>query len=116
MLTDGTLALWIILSAITYRITRLLIKDVIIERQRAWVYRKIAGKYIYLHPDKSTHTLPAFREKILELLQCYWCLSIWVACAVTATADGWYSVPLPFLYPLALSAGAMLMVEYITGS
>lgn len=116
MLTDGSLSLFIILSALTYSVSRLLIRDAIIERQRAWVYRKIAGKYIYLHPDKTVHTLPATREKLLELLQCYRCVSIWVACALTATADGWYSVPLPFLYPLALSAGAMLMVEYITGS
>ena len=64
----------IILSAVTYRITRFAILDSLIETTRHRFFEWLND------PEKVS----SFRLKVLDLLTCPYCLSVWVAAGVTA--------------------------------
>lgn len=88
--------LLVVLALACYRVTRFIIDDTLIDRQRDWVFRRTAG-----HP------------KIHELLDCPYCVSIWVAAGMVAGADLVTSVPLPLLTWLATSGGALVAWKFI---
>jgi hypothetical protein len=80
---------WLIVDALAvYRLVRLVQRDTITNRPRAWLNDRYAGGWL------------------MELTICPWCLSVWIAAAVcTAT----YFIPTVwswFAAPLALSAAA----------
>ena len=78
------LALLIALSAVTYRIGRFVILDTLIDEPRNWVMG-----WLERHPHK-------FWEKILDLLGCPFCITIWISAAVVAITDLVdISVPMP---------------------
>lgn len=87
------MTLLVLLSLVTYRVTRFLINDTLINRQRIavenWLLRR---RWL----------------KIVELISCPWCVSVWIAAGVTFTADLFTSVPMPWLVWPATSTGAML--------
>lgn len=90
--------LLIFLSLATYRVTRFVVEDTLIQHQRIWVLNRIMGR----KPR-------AWREKLYELLSCKFCLSIWFAAGAVAITDAFTSVPLPVLMWLAVSAGALVI-------
>jgi hypothetical protein len=84
-----------ILALATYRFTRLITRDVIMEGFRNWWWTKF--------PPES--------KKLGYLLTCEWCLSIWTAslfflCFIIT------SVTVIVVVPLALSAIAGLLTAY----
>lgn len=84
-----------ILALATYRLTRLITRDVITEGFRNWFWNKF--------PPES--------RKMGYLLTCEWCLSIWTgsllyACFIIT------SVTVIVVVPLALSAIAGLLTAY----
>jgi hypothetical protein len=87
--------LLIVLALATYRATRFVITDTLIDTPRVWLHTVILGKQ---HRD--------WRAKIHELLTCHHCISVWFAAASVALADIWTSVPLPGLMWLAVAGGA----------
>jgi hypothetical protein len=90
-----------VLSLATYRIARFLILDTLIDTPRIWLHQVIIGK-----PK-------AWRMKLYELLTCPYCLTIWIAAAVTALADIWYSVPAPIGMWLAAATGSLIAWKII---
>lgn len=82
-------------SLATYRISKLLIEDVIFERPREAIFRRF--------PPESTKTGYFFT--------CYWCTSMWVATLLTL---GFILIPSVMLFiclPFAISAIAGLLSE-----
>ena len=94
------LAVSILLSLIpaglaTYRISKLLIEDVIFERPREAIFRRF--------PPESTKTGYFFT--------CYWCTSMWVATLLTI---GFILIPSVMLFiclPFAISAIVGILSE-----
>lgn len=94
--------MWLIaMSFATYRVTRFLIADTLIDRPRLWFHQTI------------TQRGGGFGRWLFKLVTCVYCLSIWVAAAVTALVDLWGSVPQPVLVWLAVAAGALAVWKYI---
>jgi len=92
--------LLVLISLVVWRIVRFLLRDSLIEHQRDWLYGKIVGD--------MTHQAP-WRDKVYELLDCPYCLSIWISAATVAVADRYTTVPLPVYVWLAGSAGSMIV-------
>lgn len=84
------------LSATVYRIGRFIVLDTLIDEVRDKVY-----EWLELRGTK-------FWMKILELLGCPWCITIWVAAAVVAVTDIYISVPLPVFVWLGSAAGSLV--------
>jgi hypothetical protein len=91
------LAPWefLILGLATYRITRLITRDVITEGFRNWFWKKWS-------PEKS---------KLGYLLTCEWCLSIWIASLMYISVMI-TSVTFAVAAVFALSAVAGLLTAY----
>jgi len=96
------LTLIILLSLITYRVTRFVIEDSLINAQRTWFLGKIIGK----RPGRA-------RVKIHDLFLCPYCLSVWIAAGATAIADAYVSVPLPVWTWLATCGGTMMVWRFV---
>jgi len=90
------LFLIVILSAVTYRIGRFIVLDTLIDELRDKTYE-------WLEKRNSKFWL-----KIMELIGCPWCITIWVAAAVVAVADAYVSVPLPVFSWLAVASGSLV--------
>lgn len=75
----------VLLVLAAYRITRLLIEDVIFDAPREAIWRKF--------PPETT--------KIGYLFTCYWCLSLWVAGLVVVL---YLLIPVPTLVVAAILA------------
>lgn len=88
----------LILSLTTYRVTRFLLLDTLIESQRVWVYNAVLGK----RPG-------AIRNKIHELITCKFCLSIWIAAGAVATTERYVDLHLPVFLWLASAAGSLVV-------
>lgn len=92
------LQLTILLSLVTYRVTRFVVKDTIIEGTRIWLHTFILGKKPKL-----------WREKLQELISCPFCISVWISAATVAVTDRYVSVPLPVFQWLAVAAGTLVI-------
>ena len=104
--------IWIIvLSLVTYRVTRFLIEDSLIDGQRKWLKRKIVGNDYGIVIQAQT---PAWRAKLLELSECPYCISVWVALGsvISARLAG-PGVPQPFWVWLATAGGSMYLWQHI---
>lgn len=86
---------FVILALATFRLTRLITRDVITEPIRTRVWKK----------------LPPESSKIGYLFTCEWCMSIWVASLVYVCFII-TSVTVILLVPFALSAVAGLLTAY----
>lgn len=92
---------FIILSFVVFRVSRFIVHDTLIDEPRAWVMHKLGGHY-KVKPTGEVY-MPKWREKLLDLIQCQWCIGIWVAAATTAVADQFTSIPLPALFALGIA-------------
>lgn len=95
----------LILAFAVYRITRFVVSDNLIDAQRWWVQKKLAQS----DPPMIRDGMPAWRKKLLELLECPYCVSVWVTLAAGIPCCLFWSVP---LYPITLlaAAGAAMVV------
>jgi Protein of unknown function (DUF1360) len=92
------LSLIVVLSLACYRVTRFVIRDTLWEHWRVKLGDRILGTSPKL-----------WRDKLYDLLHCPYCLSVWVAAATVAAADGFVSVPLPLFSWLAVAAGSLVV-------
>jgi hypothetical protein len=122
--------LFIILAATVSRVTRFIVFDSLIDVQREWVLRKlkppaelpvitgdepIGTEFEWTPPQTRFKVL---RDKLATLIDCPWCVSIWVS-AATLWATYLFTevtVPLPVFYWLALSMVATLLIDWSDGS
>jgi hypothetical protein len=99
-----SLTLFVILSAVTYRIARFLILDELIEELRDSFHAKLTE-----HPNRLT-------IKLQILMLCPFCLTIWVSAGVSAywytLVDEWPGWAFP-VYVLAAAAGSLVFWNYI---
>lgn len=88
----------IVLSLVTYRVTRFLILDSLIEVTRDRVYA-----WLETHPNR-------FTMKLVELIRCPYCMTIWVAAGAVAIIDVFTDqpVPMPVFAWLAVAAAALV--------
>jgi len=85
----------VVLALATYRVARFLINDTLIDRPRLWMFVRLSA-----HP------------KLLELANCPWCLSVWIAGGATIAAEVVGDVPLPIFFWLAVAGLAMIVWHY----
>jgi hypothetical protein len=119
----NTVLLILILSLVTYRVTRFIILDSLIERWRERFYEWILSPLdeneracvIDVHEDWPLRKLPWWRRKSYQLFSCPFCISVWVAGgAVILTellAD--FDVVMPAWTWLAISALSLVVYKYI---
>lgn len=96
MTSDSFLAL-LVIGLAAYRVTRLIVLDVLLDEPRMWVLRKLS-----VRPPRSSlgqfregvtlrgSRLPRARVKLAEGLQCTYCVGVWISCAVAAL---WHYAP-----------------------
>ena len=84
----------------SYRITRFLISDTLIDEPRGWVLTKIWGD-------------GGLRRKLHELLTCPICLSVWISAGVVAVTNHWVSIPVPWITWLGVCGGVLLLWRWI---
>jgi hypothetical protein len=119
----NTVLLILILSLVTYRVTRFIILDSLIERWREHFYEFILDPLddadmdlvLTLHEDGPLHQLPWWRRKIYQLFSCPFCISVWVAGGAVALTE-WltdFDVVMPVWTWLAISALSLVVYTYI---
>lgn len=88
----------IVLSLVTYRVTRFFILDSLIEVTRDRVY-----VWLETHPNR-------FTMKLIELIRCPYCMTIWVAAGAVVIIDVFtdQSVPMPVFAWLAVAAASLV--------
>lgn len=91
----------LVLSLATYRLARFLILDSLIATPRIWLHQVLLGK------------ASKVRRYLYELINCPYCMSIWIAAAMVAITDRYTSVPMPIFMWLAVSAGSLVAWNYI---
>jgi hypothetical protein len=91
------LQLIVLLSLAVYRVTRFIIRDTLIDAPRNWLYGKLVTPG---HP---------FLDKVYELLDCPYCLGIWISAFSVAIARHYTPVSLPVFVWLAVAGGAMIV-------
>lgn len=96
----------VVLSLVTYRLSRFIVLDSLIDGTRDRAYERLTS------PDR----LSTFRLKLVDLLTCNFCITIWVSavvCAGWAWIDGhWPGWAFIYVW-LAVAAGALLPWAYI---
>ena len=104
---------YILIALAAHRLTRIVTRDKfpLIAVPRYYItnwldpsdeYRQL---YARKHPDREPPKtrLGLFGQSVAYLLECDWCVSVWVSGAVVYCTSTWTSVPLPVLVWLAAS-------------
>jgi hypothetical protein len=103
------LSLWLLLviwSAATYRVTRLIVLDTLIEEPRDKVMD-------WLERYKGERR-PAWKQKLSELLGCPYCVSAYVSAGVLVAHRVIVgSFPVPVWFWLAVWTGGLVIYAYI---
>lgn len=92
----------LVLGAVTYRVTRFIIRDTLIDGLRWKVRTKL------LNGDPSL-----VRQKLMELLSCPYCLGIWVSAGAVGITLAFDDLPQPVWSWLAVAAIALAFWRYI---
>ena len=92
------LVLLLVMSAVTYRVSRFIVLDTLIDEPRNWVL-----SWLEMRPNIVT-------AKLIDLLGCPYCITIWVSAATVATtvAVG-YDLPVPVWTWLAVATGSLVL-------
>lgn len=107
-----------------YRLSRLVVYDDIFEEPRDWVLDKLATGYDptcdcrrVLEEGKHAafDDLAWWRRKLIKLIGCPWCVSAYPSLVMTIVLSQWYSIPVPFLWWLAVWGATMPIFEYTDG-
>lgn len=91
----------VVLSLVTYRVTRFFLSDSLLEEPRVRFHNWLLAKPGML------------RTKVYELATCPFCFSVWVAAGATAVADAYTSIPLPVYVWLAACSGSLVIWRWI---
>jgi hypothetical protein len=83
----------LLLSLVAFRVTRFILEDSLIEEPREWVRRKLIGM-----PSSMAKPMPVWRRKLLEIVECPWCMSVWVSAGTVALAFFTWDAPRPPLF------------------
>jgi Protein of unknown function (DUF1360) len=97
--------LLVLLTLVTYRVTRLITKD---------TFPPVAKLRARLVGADETKLVGTRWEWFGELITCYWCAGFWVAGVVVFVANFFTSVPLPWLVWPAV-AGAAAFISHVEG-
>ena len=90
--------LLLVMSAVTYRVSRFIVLDTLIDEARNWVL-----SWLEMRPNPLT-------VKLIDLLGCPYCITIWVSAAtVAATAAVGYDLPVPIWTWLAVATGSLIL-------
>lgn len=106
---------FLVLSFVVFRLTRFLMHDTLIERQRMWLLIRIAGRKPKVRADGSRYQA-AWRAKLMELASCPWCVSLHVAWITVLVADQWASIPLPWMYWVAIGGASLVIWDRVDGA
>lgn len=119
------LTLIVLLSFVTYRVTRFALEDSMLARQRIWLQAHILGirtkddrilKDAYeLAQDQDDPEIAGWRLKLYELSDCPFCFGVWVSAGAVALTDWQVSVPLPVWVWLAGSTGSLIIWRWVEG-
>lgn len=101
-----TITLFVGVWLASYRLWKLLAKDVIFDKPRKWFFRRFP-------PDPATAALvKASRVSYLGVfIACAWCSGAWLSFAVVAVVCQVQSIPLPVMWGLATSAAVGLVAK-----
>jgi Protein of unknown function (DUF1360) len=104
----------ILLSLAAFRITRFILEDSLIEEPRDWLKRRVQGKVA------DQRSLALWRRKVLELLECPWCMSVWISAGTVVLASFTWNAPRPplfweWLFVCGGSIIAYLVAEKLAG-
>lgn len=89
-----TAGLFVVAVLASYRLTRLVNEDTIIDRPRSWFYMKA----------------PTF---FAEMVACPFCVGFWIAGLVVVAINFFTPVSLPVLYWFGTAGGSALIYELI---
>jgi hypothetical protein len=119
---------FVILTFVVHRVSRFIWMDDLIEDQRDWLKGKLLG--LPNHPNVTPEEIDAWvsmsaskrswraslRYKLFQLIDCVWCISIWVS-AATVLAHRIFvePVPAPVWWWLGLSGAAVAIAEWTDG-
>ena len=109
--------LLILCSAVVYRVSRFIVLDTMIEGTRdrftAWLqtWPDNEGRRRVINKDETPWLLiPLWRRKIVELVSCPWCVTVWVGGIVTLLTHFIVEpVPAPVWWWLAISSLALVI-------
>ena len=92
----------IVLSAVTYRVSRFIVLDSLIDEPRDWAV------------DRLERKRGLFYSKLVDFIGCPFCISIWVAAATVAVHHFVVEdVPVPVWTWLAVATGSLLLWAWI---
>lgn len=80
---------FLLISLASYRLTRLVTTDTITDRWRRWLTRRFPARTIPLfdtNGDTVDGTATMKPRWIVELVNCDWCLGVWISAGVTGGA------------------------------
>jgi hypothetical protein len=97
------IVLLIVLSAVSYRVSRFLLLDSLIDETRNSVL-----EWLEMHPNR-------FTLKLLELLGCPYCVTIWVSAATVGVTALFVEdpIPMPVWTWLATATGSLVFWRWI---
>lgn len=113
---------FVLLCFVTYRVTRFIVLDSLIEVWREKFYNALLAPLsesdrrlvLDLHEDAPLRILPWWRRKFYQLFSCPFCISVWIAGAVVSITNQWYeALPLPVWWWLAVSTGSLIVYRII---
>jgi len=88
----------LVLSAVTYRVSRFLVLDTLIDEPRNWVLSKLEMKQ------------GLFFAKLIDLIGCPYCITIWVSAAIVAVHHFLVqALPVPVWTWLAVATGSLVL-------
>jgi Protein of unknown function (DUF1360) len=97
---------WVLLSATTYTLGRLIALDSILDEPREMFLRWIGDDK--LQSDPGWAELPLWRRKLYVLPLCPHCVTGWTSAGTVAVVDlGFEGLPLPVLWWFGAWAGAL---------
>lgn len=111
------LTLVVVLSFVTWRVTRFVLDDSLFREQRNWLLAKIlrvpSRDRSYMSMKAEAEEQSWWRTKLFDLFTCPYCFSVWVAAGAVALTDWQTSVPFPVWTWLAASTGALMTRRWI---
>jgi hypothetical protein len=114
-LDDADMSLWllfVLLSAATFRGTRLIVKDDF--PPIVWARNKIQNARPIVWTRQPTHSDPAGDSRywwLGELVSCHWCTSAYVSAGLVSVSTLWVSIPLPWLWWAGVWAAGAVLVD-----
>lgn len=105
---------FVVLSLVTWRITRFSSLDSLIEEPRDWIVKWTLRGDTYVEDDEEW-PFSWWKRKIKQWIDCPWCQSVWVAagvvgfwCLISSDWPGWNFL----LLWLAVSGAAMIPYRF----